>query len=67
MNKKYIIGTSYFPTVNDAILYYQHDSRATVMEKIKNKEIHIGRPELGNIFIKKENNGSRRLYEEVSS
>lgn len=64
---KYTIGTPYFPTVNDAILYYQHDSRATVMEKIKNKEIYIGKPKLGNIFIKKENNGSKRWYAEISS
>jgi hypothetical protein len=70
---KTICGTYYFPTFLAAILYYtpylggavsdieasiRHgDARALVVEKIKDGEIHIGKPEIkeGQELVLKDN------------
>lgn len=41
-----ITGTCYFPTLHDAYMYYENLSIFEVAEKIRNKEIFLGKPTL---------------------
>jgi len=53
--KMIITGTSYFPTLHDAYMYYANLSIEQVAYKIKLGEIHLGKPVLKageTLFIK---------------
>jgi hypothetical protein len=52
-----ITGTSHFPTLHDAYLYYANLSIEEVAHKIKMGEIHLGKPVLkeGETLFVKEN------------
>jgi hypothetical protein len=50
-----ITGTSYFPSLQDAYIYYTNLSIEEVAYKLKNKEIQLGKPPIKpgeTIFIK---------------
>ena len=63
-----ILGTPYFPTRADALMWYYlpGDAAAEIDEKLKNGEIHIGTPPKGDptdeLILRKDQNGARRWF-----